>query len=117
MATGADIVGKLTRGYEKGIYTRLEVLSQLVEAAATCPVVQLAGFLSGEWLAEVRARTVSPLHSPEDGVYISSAPLRDGIDPEEYYKEKCRLWHQGASNWHQYFAQATTEQEPRPSGG
>jgi hypothetical protein len=112
MPTSAEIVLKLTRGYEKGIYTRLEMLSQLVEAAAAWPVVDLASALPSDWLADVKARTLSPPCSPDDGVYISGALLRDGIDPEEYFKEKRRLWHQGAWNWREFFAGAAKDRDP-----
>jgi hypothetical protein len=54
----AEFVRKLTRRYEEGMYTRLEILSQIVEAAATCPVGELADALPADWLTEVKAETL-----------------------------------------------------------
>lgn len=103
MLSAAEIASRLTRAYEKAIYTREEAIAQIVEAAATVSTAELAEAIPGDWLADVKAKTVDPPPSPEDVVFLYGALFRDGTDCEAYYAERRRLWDRGAWNWRRFF--------------
>ncbi len=56
----ADDARRLLRGYERGIDTRNEVVSRLIQAAASCPAAMLAEVLTPEWLDLSREQTTCP---------------------------------------------------------
>jgi hypothetical protein len=105
MPSGAETARRLIRGYDKGLYTRLEVLSQLIEAAATFSPAELAQDLSPEWLAQLREETAEPPGSPDNVIVISGSIFLAGSSPEEYYAEVRRAWYDGAWSWHRFLAE------------
>src|SRR5262245_60684570 len=86
------VVQKWIRGYEKGIYTHMEVVCALVHAAATYAPGDLAAAMPPEWLEKVRQDSANPPRSPADGVYLGSALLRAGASYEEWEAEMSRKW-------------------------
>jgi hypothetical protein len=102
--TGAAAARKLLRYYERGVYTRLETLTLLVQAAAEHPPSELAQGLSAEWLQEIREDTISPPGSSAHVQYISGILGSPDFDYETHLTRMRQTWYDGAWNWHRYFA-------------
>jgi len=102
MPSGADTVRKLIRGFDKGMYSRMEVLSRLVEEASTSRPADLAGALPANWLAEVRTATAKPPSSIDDVCIVSGAIYRNAAEHEAHKAEMRRAWFEGAWNWHRF---------------
>jgi hypothetical protein len=115
--SGADACDRLIRGYNKGMYTRLEVVSRLIQSAATYPPAELAQALSLKWLSEIQEATSKPPERLDEVKFIDGALLANEADYESYYAQMCKTWHDGAWNWHRHFAPvgldcAQPEEEP-----
>jgi Uma2 family endonuclease len=102
--TAADIVRRLTDGYENGIYTDLEVVGALVSAAATHQPADLARGVPPEWLEEVKQRASDPPHAPFSGVWLSGVLLWEEADNEASEARQRLEWFEGVWAWHRYFA-------------
>jgi hypothetical protein len=103
MSTATEAFRRIMRGYEKGIYTRLEVVCQLVELGAICPPAEVSLDLPAEWLTQIREATTTPPPTIDDVQYISGALLQEGVDAEQHYAQLCKAWFAGAWNWHRHF--------------
>ena len=101
---GAAAARKLLRRYKQGIYTRLELLTLLVQAAAEHPASELAQGLPAEWLQAIQEDTNSPPGSPSDVLYISGILGGLNFDYETNFAEMRQTWYEGAWNWRRYFA-------------
>ena len=101
---GAAAARKLLRRYEQGVYTRLELLTLLVQAAAEHPPSELADGLPAQWLQAIQEDISSPPGSPSDVLYISGILGGHSFDYETNFAEMRRTWYEGAWNWHRYFA-------------
>jgi hypothetical protein len=102
--TGAEAARKLLRYYQRGVYTRLEALTLLVQAAAEHPPSELAQGLPVEWLQAIREDTISPPGSPSDVLYISGILGDPNFDYNTHLTEMRQTWYDGAWNWRRYFA-------------
>jgi hypothetical protein len=103
-----QLARSMIRQYERGVYIRHETVTRLVQAAAEHPPAELAGGLSADWLEEVRQQTAEPPASPDDVHYISVITGGPGFDYEAYFAMMRRTCHDGAWNWHRYFAEPGT---------
>jgi hypothetical protein len=101
---GAAAARKLLRRYEQGVYTRLELLRLLVQAAAEHPSSELADGLPAEWLQAIQEDISSSPGSPSDVLYISGILGGHSFDYETNFAEMRQTWYEGAWNWHRYFA-------------
>ena len=72
------------RYYQRGVYTRLEALTLLVQAAAEHQPSELAQGLPAEWLQAIREDTISPPGSPSDVLYISGIRGDPNFDYETH---------------------------------
>jgi hypothetical protein len=105
MSDEGETARRLIRGFDKGMYTRLEILSRLVELAASAEPKAIALVLPPDWIASIAKKTEQLPASPKDVVIISGAILRPGIDPESHDEELRLRYFQGAAKWHAYFAE------------
>lgn len=103
-SSAADVVRRLVRGYERGAYTRMEVVSGLLLGAASHSPADLASTMPADWLDEVRKAVANPPLAPGDVVYLGSALLRPGADYGAWEAEMRQKSYEATWTWHRYFA-------------
>jgi hypothetical protein len=103
---GAAMVRKLVRQCERGMYTPLEVVARLIEAAAECPPADLAPAIPADLLAHLRAETAEPPQDPKDVLLVRGVNYLPGTDISARAAEAQRTCFDGIWNWHRYFAAA-----------
>ena len=101
-ASGTAVARKLVRDYERGIYTQLETLTRLIQAAAEHPARALATGLSADWLQVIREETSSPPQSPSDVVYISGILGMANFDYDAHFAKMRQTFFDGIWEWHRF---------------
>ena len=96
-------VTSILKGYERGYYTRLELLGWLNRAAAETPPEALAQALPPDLLQELRQAVRVPPASPDDFIFIHGGTVVGPVDWEAYKREQAQLSYDGTWAWHRYF--------------
>jgi hypothetical protein len=99
----ADSVQRLMSAYERGLFTRMEVVMRLIQLAAELSAEEIASALPGDWLGEIRQKCIQgPQSSQEPWFWINSVCFGPDHDPDVHVRDEQARWNIGLSAWQTY---------------
>ena len=98
---------QLMKQYERGVITRMELITQLVQLAADTSPEQVASLLPDDCLRGLKVISRHPPATPADAPRSFAIVMSVGATVSQADQQRQqRSWHDGAWSWHHYFQRA-----------
>jgi hypothetical protein len=113
MATTLDDIRRHLQRWEKGVYSRGELLTHLVSAAADCRPGDLIELIAEQWVEAIRDATRVLPNTADDVIIMHLGCFVAGADNDAGSRDTMerKQWFDGATRWHHFLASQRSENE------